>query len=184
MAIIATLAALGVGALISSRGSSQADAVADELVSTIRNAQSNSIAIKDGGCSGSEGSTKLWGVKINDTNNQNNFGLVYVCGTGDVGGTTTVEKSSSTQLSPYPSNVTINTNGGVENSVYFSSPFGQGYTFNGSLNTATPWQFSGHVQQDWTPNGTTPYTSSFTIRVQAGNYYHDVTIQPNGDVYD
>lgn len=77
MSIIAILSLLGMGAFITIRNNSEVDKAAEEILSTIRQAQNNSLAVKK---DPKNNNSKVWstyiGTKDDSVNNKNSVGLV------------------------------------------------------------------------------------------------------------
>lgn len=202
MGIMAMLLALGVGGLISARNSSEVDAVAEDLVSTIRQAQNNAISINGGSdCKKPTGGTaigmaKVWGVVVVGPSYQ----LVYRCYTDD-GGNYDWEVAKS-YTSPYPGvnllheiRSLANGIGDASVRIWFTAPQGRGWVnFNENpIDTITWWSFipSGLQSKEFIPNTANvgdPHwlqnSDTYTIKVIKNGYSRNIVIKSNGDVYE
>lgn len=123
MAIIAIMFAIGAVGLFSARDEYLLDAQAEEMLSMIREAQNNAIAIKKDSAGHT---TKVWGVSFN-SNNSYSITSLY---------------PNPTQLATHtertknlPANMTLaSSDGGLNSRVFFSSPFGKSYlSSNGDM---------------------------------------------------
>jgi type II secretory pathway pseudopilin PulG len=172
MAIIAVLLALGATGLLAARNSSEVDAVTEELVSGIRGAQNNAVAVKND-CTTQ---TKAWGIKINGSSN---FGLYKFCIKSD-GSALETPALVGANLSPFNS-VSLNTSdssnafGGW---VIYSTPFGKGSAYSSTTNPT--WTGASGAAQEWIPSN--PNVGETTIRLEKSGYFRLVKIQANGDV--
>lgn len=169
LAIAVSLMGVSASGFISARNQFMVDAVAEELASTIREAQNKAIAIEK---SNPGVSTKVWGVEINGVNN---FKLVP-CNL--IGSSLSCDRGGG-DLSPYPA-IDIQDQGGV----YFSTPFARA-NVNDEAITDSNWQEDAtSVSREWVPAVALmlPNSGSGDIRVGSGASQKIVHINSKGDV--
>ena len=183
MSIIAILSTLGISGWLSLRNSSQVDAVTEELVSAIREAQSNSIGVKEGpGCT-APATTKGWFVNM--TKSPSDFKLRYFCGKDD-GADFDMKDYNPTDpyLSSYKQ-VDIRQSGcaSCAGYVFFSTPFGTGYVSKSGYPGDFKLDAVTRQAADWTPSAPTNVATSQTTWIVSKNGYQRlVIIEANGDV--
>jgi len=181
MGIIASLTLIGAGGLLSVRNSSQVDAVAQELVSAIRQSQNNAMSIREGVCS-SGSTTKVWGV----VTKENNFYIINRC--YNESGEQTDWIGEDKPLSPYPDVEILQGGNSYNGRIWYSTPFGKGWVPIVTGEVSSTWGFvdSGNFAHEYKPNAgaETFSTSDYSLVIKKGNYSREIVIQPSGDVYE
>lgn len=167
MAIIAIFTVLGVSALINLNSSNMADRVAEELATSIRDAQNKAISVSNS----DDGKTPVaWGVYVDPSVGNENYKSFYVTYADS---TATINYGSAASYS------------GVDLSVSGSSyyiyvtPFGKYYS--STTLTGTGWTVNGSRPNNLIPPSKSSSASTITITYR--NSSRTVNIASNGDVY-
>lgn len=172
MTVMAVLSLLGAPALISARQQYLVDSVAEDIISTVRQAQNNAISIKSGTCADGR-STRAWYASVSG----NNYRLGSVCYNGSLAAKT-IDTTQGGDLKQY-SQVVISTESNYR--VYFSTPFARSYLYNES-SIPTSWSESSFFERDIVPNNTGTLDGGGQIEVSLGRHKRILRISPSGDI--
>lgn len=185
MSMIAILALMSVSSFVSSRYQTSVDAIAQEILSNIRDAQNRSVST----VSGADGSvTKVWDYQINSATKDNSLHSWSVDAVGDL-----VQHAENTNTNLSSAATIKITNNGLPYAdtinIAFASPFGRPYISNGSCDWKTD---DTRPAQDWyvIASGCPTLVSSSTradsvlrITITYNNYSKDIVVGANGDSY-
>lgn len=184
MVMIAVLLLLGAGALMATRTQFTVDGIAEDILSTIRDAQNRAVSIMDGP---GVGTTKVWGVRLYDNGGGSfQYRLVdfYSSGGTDLSGSLQTAKT-------LPGGATLevkfrdgsgavrslNTDqAGVLGYVSYSTPFGKAYLTRDSLTNKTKPACL------WTNAPATQYKDYFPDPTRCGEYYVSANFNSNIDM--
>lgn len=165
MGIIALLMVVGAGAFFSVRDQYIADSATEEAITAVREAQNRAISFSQG----TAGSTKAWAANFNA-----NDGLSLVSLRVDSNG-------QSEHHTEYDYKIASGTTLSSPNYyIYFTSPFGTTYLFDGECNN---WvEDTTNPSHEYIPSCPNSLAAPITIDISYRNSASSITINDTGDI--
>lgn len=172
MGIIALLMLLSASAFVLVRDQNIADQTAEELLSTIREAQNKAVSVSKNG----ELETKVWGVEVSS----NNFSLIALSPEN----TTLAQTDIKSDVNPQNTTIKITDGNGATIdgavAITYNTPFARSFSYNGTC----AWVKSQRPTEEWEPVSSCDVLTGnemYRFEIERNGHTTAVIIKANGD---